>query len=201
MTRSLTTALKNRLIASPTTPCYLWTGTFNAVPLYLWSGYGDLSWDSKTWIGNGWLQGFAGGSEQTDVSAQEMVVTLAGVPQDILSLVLNANQGATGKFYIGALDTAGAIVVDPYLIFSGKLDVPKIKDDVENPVITISYESKFVDLDRPREFRYSSESQKIFYPGDRGFEYSSSAATWNGTWSNKKVDIRKKKPIAKAKRK
>lgn len=201
MTRALTTALKNRLLTSPTTPCYLWTGTFNGTPLYLWSGYGNLSWDSKTWLGNGWLQGFSGGSEQTDISAQEMVVTLAGVPQDIVSLVINANQGAAGKFYIGALDTAGAIVVDPYLVFTGKLDVPKIVDDVESPTITISYESKLLDLDRPREFRYNTESQKVFYPTDKGFEYTSIAARWDGTWSNKKVDIKKKKPAPKPKRK
>ncbi len=201
MTRALTTALKDRLIASPTTPCYLWSGVFNGIPLYLWSGYGNLSWSGQTWLGNGWLQGFSGGSEQSDLSAQEMLVTLAGVPQDIISLVLTANQGASGEFYIGALDTAGAIVVDPYLNFRGKLDVAKIKDDVDSPTVTISYESRLVDLDRPREFRYSTESQKIFYPTDRGFDYCSSAAQWDGTWANKKVEIKKKKPIAKPKRK
>lgn len=200
MSRNLTTDLKNRLTAATTTPCFLWRADFDSFTLRLWSGAGDLTWDSQTWLGNGWLQGFDGASEQVEVASTGASVKLAGVPQDIISLILNAKHGAPGKFYLGALDTDGDIIADPYLVFAGQLDVPTILDDPGSPEITITYESLLVDLDRSREFRYNTESQKTQYPSDRGFEYASSAALWTGTWSNKKVDVRKKKPVAKSKR-
>lgn len=200
--RSLTVPLKNRLLASPTRPVFLWEGQFASGYLRLWNEIGDLSFGGNTYLGNGWMTKVSGASETDDTSAQDMVVTLTGVPQDILSLVLNAPQGALGNFYLGALAENGALVADPYKIFSGKLDVPTISETASGPRVEISYESRLVDFDRPREFRYTTESQKIFYPTDRGFEYVRVAGKWDGFWgqSQKEADKRRKQREQKQKK-
>lgn len=194
MSRLLSGDLRIRLLDVSTSPVFLYYGVFSGTPVALWSGAGNLSWDSITWNGNGWLQGFDGGGEMDDLSAPSISVRLAGVPESIISLVLNASQGSEGRFYIGAMSASGTLVADPYLCFKGKLDVPTISARANDPQVTITYESRFLDLDRPREYRYTTESQKLFYPTDRGFEYVTAASKWAGFWGNKKNDAKKEKP-------
>ena len=71
----------------------------------------------------------------------------------------------------GAIDSSGALVVDPYTTFQGRLDVPEIVDGGDDCTIQISYESRLIDLERARERRYTHEDQQIDSPGDKGFEF------------------------------
>jgi hypothetical protein len=57
------------------------------------------------------------------------------------------------------------------MAFAGRLDVPTIMDGAERCEIQITYESRLIDLNRAREWRYTHESQQQISPGDRGFEY------------------------------
>jgi hypothetical protein len=152
----------------------------------LWTGLGDITFDSQNWLGNGWFTGLSGGDESDDISAQNITIELSGIPESILAIVLNAAQGAPGDFYVGALDDDGALIPDPYLIFSGKMDTATIKESADGAYIDITYETKLVDLDRPKDFRYNQESQKIFWPNDKGFEYVVAANKINLFWGNKK---------------
>lgn len=63
------------------------------------------------------------------------------------------------------------VIADPFLAFEGRLDVPDIIDDGETCTVTVSYESRLIDLERPRERRITHEDQQIDYPGDRFREY------------------------------
>jgi hypothetical protein len=44
-------------------------------------------------------------------------------------------------------------------------------DGAERCEIQITYESRLIDLNRAREWRYTHESQQQISPGDLGFEY------------------------------
>lgn len=66
------------------------------------------------------------------------------------------------------------MVSDPVLFFGGRLDVPEIVDGADTCTITISYESRLIDLTTPRELRFTHESQQILFPSDRAFEYVTS---------------------------
>lgn len=193
MTRALSVPLKNELQANPTRPIFLYEGQFSAGFLRLWTGLGDLTFDSQTYFGNGWLENISGGAEMDDGSAQELTVSLSGIPQDVVSTLLTAQQGLSGKVWIGAIDTTGALVNTPYLLFVGKLDVPTLDDSASSPKATISYESRLVDMDRAREFRFTTESQKIFYPLDKGFDYVRAAAKWDGFWGQTQRQVDKRR--------
>ncbi|HBN31649.1 MAG TPA: hypothetical protein DD416_10620, partial [Rhodobacteraceae bacterium] len=71
---------------------------------------------------------------------------------------------------------------DPVQAFSGRLDVPEIADDANTCTITISYESRLIDLNTARSWRYTHESQQSLYPGDRGFEYVTAIQDREITW-------------------
>lgn len=182
------------LTAQTVFPVLFFYTTFQSQAFRLWSGLGDITFDSVNWVGNGWLTGIKGGEEANDLSAQSITVELSGIPEQVIALILNANQGAPGDVYMGALSSAGALVASPYKIFSGKMDTATIKESADGSYVDITYETRLVDLDRAKEYRYSPEGQKIFYPFDRGFDYVVAANKINLFWGNKKkVNNRREK--------
>jgi hypothetical protein len=94
------------------------------------------------------------------------------VPLDLVQVAIDeARQGMPGRIWIGLMSEAGALIADPVQAFSGRLDVPEITEDADTCTITISYESRLIDLTVPRTWRYTHESQQVLYPGDLAFEY------------------------------
>lgn len=172
MSRDLTVAAQAALAAGNVQPIVLYEGEFSAGTLRLWTGLGTVSWNGQNWLGAGQLLGMSSIQETTEVRAAGVTVSLSGMPGTLISLVLaQARQGKAGRVYLGLLDSAGAIIADPYQAFVGRLDVPEIVDAGEVCTISISYESRLIDLERPRERRYTAEDQGIDYPLDRGFDY------------------------------
>lgn len=178
MARGLTAAMAAAIAAGTVRPVILYEGYFAVTgspspdTLRLWSGYGELSWDGKAWRGAGDLIAITPVSETTDITAQSFAVSLNGQNADLVSKAIEAcRQGLLGRVYVGFYDAAGALIVDPFLAFSGRLDVPDITMGGDQVTITVSYESRLIDLDRPRERRYTDEDQQADYAGDLGFEY------------------------------
>ena len=197
MARALTANFITEATAALNRPVLLFEAQFASNPIYLASANYDLSWNSKTWLGNGWLYGVSEITETSEVDSVAVDVMLAGIPPAILALVLqDAAQGKTGRVYYGFLNSSGAVIADPFLAFEGKLDVPVITESPDGAVVNITYETRLVDFDRAREYRYTKESQKIFYPSDKGFDFVPSLQDWNGFFGTTK----KEKPPKKKKK-
>ncbi len=172
MTRDLTAAMLAEVTAQLVRPCVLFEGEFEGGTVRLWSGYGEITWGGEVWTGAGHLLGVSAVEETTAVVANGVTVSLSGIPVEFRSAAIDgARQGKPGRIWIGSLDEAGALIADPYLLFAGRLDVPEIAFGGETFAITISYESRLIDLTVPREWRYTHESQQVLFPGDMGFEF------------------------------
>jgi hypothetical protein len=176
VSRDLTAGLLAEVTAASLRPVLFYEGEFGSggAPAYLrlWSGVGSISWNGNTWTGAGRLLGVSPIGETTDVVAKGATVSLSGMPSDLISTALgNARHGRKGRVWLGAMDGAGAVIADPFLSFEGLLDVPDIEDSGETCTISIAYESRLVELKRPRERRYTHEDQQIDYPGDLGFNF------------------------------
>ena len=164
-------------------PVLLYEGEFASGTIRFWSGLGNLVWDSKDWIGAGTIAGVSPIEESTDIRANGVRVSLQGIDAAIVSLVLQEiRHGRSGKLWFGLLTEDGQVIADPHQVFQGRLDVPEINDDGTTATVAISYESRLIDLERAREFRYTDESQQEEFLGDRGFEYVESLQDWNGVW-------------------
>lgn len=168
---SLTNDMVTEVTAATLRPILLFEGEFATGFLRLWTGYGDLAWDDKTWTGAGTLIGVAPVQQTSDIRAAGTTVELNGIPSEVISIALSeSRQGKEGTIWLGMLTEAGAVVEDPVILFRGKLDVPTIDDGGDTCRVAISYESRLIDLERPRERRYTPEDQAIDYPGDTGFD-------------------------------
>ena len=172
MARALTAALLAQITAALLRPVFFYEGEFATGTVRGWSGIGSITWDGETWTGAGDLIGFSPIDENSDIRAAGFTVSLNGQSASILALnMAQVRHGYPGKIWVGALDSAGAIVADPFLAFSGRADAPEIVDEGATATITLAYESRLIDLDKTRERRYTHEDQQIDYAGDQGFSF------------------------------
>jgi hypothetical protein len=172
MARNLTGAMATAAAAGTVRPAVFYEGEYTTGTLRLWSGVGSIEWNGQTWTGAGQMLGIAPIEELSDVRAAAFHVSLSGEASAILSANLGAaRNGLPGKVWLGFFDDAGALIADPFLAFQGRFDVPDIIDEGERATIQARYESRLIDLDRPRSRRYTDEDQKLDFPNDRGFEY------------------------------
>jgi hypothetical protein len=173
MERTIPAAITARLGDRVVYPVLLYEGTFFSagaeVLLNLWSGFGDLVYDGKTWIGGGNLLGVTPVEETTEMRAIGFTVSLNGQSSANISTALQSvRQGKPGKLWLALLDQAGA-VLDKQILKRGKLDVVVIEDSGADCRISVTYEDVLIDLERPRERKYTHEDQQLDYPGDKGF--------------------------------
>lgn len=186
MSRTLTTAVSSAVEASEVRPFYLFEAEFVSETLRLFSGGYDLTWNSETWLGNGWFKGLSNVKETGGVESSGVEVTLSGVPDTLISLVLgDSRQNLTGKLYLGFFDSSWSIIADPFLFFEGGLDVPKISDSNSDLDLILTYENHLVFLKRKRELRFTDQTQQALFPGDLGFQFVNSLAEWSGYWGKK----------------
>lgn len=183
MARNLTAGTLAELAKSTVKPVIFVEAEFVSGIINVWSGVGQISWDGKSWTGLGRFGGVSAVPESTEVEAQGIVLSLSGIPSDLISKALNdVRPNKPVKIWFGFLNASDAVIADPYLSFSGTMDTPEIDEGGETSTIRIHAESRLVDFNRPRERRWTHEDQQIDYPGDKGFEYVASLQDWNGVW-------------------
>jgi hypothetical protein len=90
------------------------------------------------------------------------------------------------RIWKGFLDANLAVVVDPILIFEGRMDSPVIDENPDNGscIVSVSATNAWVDFERKSGRHTNHEEQQIFFPGDRGFEFVSEL-TKEITWGRK----------------
>lgn len=184
MARDLTTALGNALLADRVQPIILVKINTSGGDVRVWSGIGDITYSSETYTGVGNFGGISEVEENTDLGAAGISFSLSGIPSEMVAIALDqiqSNRPAT--VWLGALDlSTGALIADPYQLFSGFTDVPSIDEGPENSIISLTAENKLIDLDRARTRRYTSEDQQIDDPTDLGFDFVPSLQDAQITW-------------------
>lgn len=182
--RGLTAANAAALAAQPIRPALLFEGEFESGTLYLWSGVGDLVWDGHTWQGAGGLLKVSSVSEGDDIASRGITVSLTASTSIVSVALGSARQGKPGRLYLGLFDAAGSLVDSPFLLFSGRLDVPEIARGADRCTVSITYEDELVDLLRPRIRRYTYEDQRLTDPTDGFFRHITALQDVSIVWGS-----------------
>ena len=177
MSRDLATDMLAAIQAGTLRPVLFYEGQFrNTVTLAveymrLWTGYGSISWDSHTWTGTD-LLAIEGIEETTQQRSVGFRIGLNGISSTVLTVALDADKSRNlpGTVWLGALDSTGAVIADPYLARTGFLSKVSWSDNGERCNISAEYEDENVALLVPFDRRYTPEDQAIDNPGDRGFD-------------------------------
>lgn len=176
MSRALSSAMQAVSTADVVRPIFLVRMVFDSgeTPneLNLWSGVGDLTYDSETYTGVGDLLGISPVTETSDMQASGINVTLTGVKSSLVVIAKDHEyQGRPLTVLLGAFDASGDLVADPTVIFAGFMDTMTIAESGETSTISIACENKLIAFERAKVRRYTAEDQKIDHPTDKGFEF------------------------------
>jgi hypothetical protein len=183
MSRSLTSGTLAQATAKSSFPIVLVQITFKDGIQYAWTGIGNLVWSGNTYTGVGQLGKIGPITEDTAVQAQGLQLELTGVPQTLLNEALGqCQQGNAVNVYFGFLDASGNVIADPYLAFSGRMDVPTIDEGAETATITLTAENRLIDLQRVRQRNFTQQDQILDYPTDAGFTFVPLLQQLNLVW-------------------
>lgn len=167
MSRAIPSGLLVALAQPNVEPFYAIECLFDDDPLRLWTGYGDRVIGGQTYTGGGSLLTIGGLEEIADLSAKKADITLSGIASSLITAVFaTPYQGRKVRILFGVRDVSDYIEV-----FTGFADQMTIRDSGETSDITLSVESKLVDLERPRVRRYTQESHASRYPTDTFFSF------------------------------
>jgi hypothetical protein len=163
----------------------------------------NVVWNGNTYVGNSWLLPLDGVEETTDTGNLGFQLSLSSVDVTTLSVILNnPNRGEPATLWIAALSDAAtpAIVGAPVLIYKGLIDSCEIEDKLEEPSVVINLENDLAKFDTSQNFRFTTESQSVLFPGDLGFQYVPQLETWSGFWgkSERPSWLKKKKQTKKS---
>ncbi len=192
----LTRGINSTTAASHSDNATVTGNTILSEPLYFWTGLGDTTIDGITYIGTGNLMQISNIQETAEIQAAGATLTLSGIPADMLSLALSVPyQGRIGKIKFGLIDadnnllqleTAFNMLLESGIdiglenpeqsnvlvdMFVGYMDQMNIDESPDTATISLSLESKLLDLDKPVIRRYNNESQKALFPNDKAFEF------------------------------
>lgn len=144
---------------------------------------GDITFGGDTYTGAGRLGGVGVMEENSDLSRTPMSLTLTGIPNDMVSVLLNEQyQGRLATVFLGYLDlTTRTLVADPTIVYQGNMDTADIQTD-QNATITLSVESRFAMWDNPTVRRYNNSDQQSRYPGDTGLQFIEQTADKSIWW-------------------
>tara|TARA_B100000963_G_scaffold137118_2_gene119349 strand:- start:15887 stop:16495 length:609 start_codon:yes stop_codon:yes gene_type:complete len=154
MSRSIHSNIVSALANPEIEPFYAVKLSFSTGTLYLWTGYGNKTINSETYLGSGNLLSIDGLEEASDLSATGTDIVLNGIDSTILTYALTEEyQGREVNIYWGVSDVSEVVEV-----FSGYMDQMTIVDKGDTSTIKLSVESKLIILERPNIRRYTEGS-------------------------------------------
>lgn len=186
MTRTIISSILNALDDAEVSPFYAVELFFDTDTVRVWTGYGDItvtSGSGQTYNGIGDLLSISDVQESQDISAKGINLTLSGIPSNLLVHALNTPyQGRLCNIHFGFINWSSPANQNAMLAFTGYMDTMNIDEGPETSTIVTSVESRLIDLERPRNRRYTSENQKQRHSGDLAFDFVESLQNQRLQW-------------------
>lgn len=173
--RGASSAALAEIAKSANEPVHLFELYLDGQTVRLTDAYRTISWNANDYIAAGQLIGFDGLEESTRVEVTQARVSLSGVLQDNIALVMSNNYIDRRLVIYKAFLSGAGVVIDPIAIFDGRCDAPTIDEDPDSGkcTVTIAASQHWVDFERIPGRHTNDAEQQIHYPGDKGFQFVS----------------------------
>jgi len=175
MTKSLGTGQSAKFDDDVLFPTFLMDFIFDSPnELYLWTGFGDMIYNSRTYYGVGNVIQISDIVESAEIAAKGVTLTLDGVSTDITAIALQEPyQGRICTIRMALMDgpdehPANGTATE---VFSGYMDTMAISENGNTATVEMTLENKLVDLERPRVSRFTHAYQQSVYPDDMGLVF------------------------------
>lgn len=159
-----------------------------ASPIRVWSGYGPLTFDGRTFdpVGDRGLVQVAGGA--LGAAAQAITLTLSGIEPDVLAL-LDASEvsGAPCILWRLIFDSSGTTLLGYNIWARGRLDTLTVDEEIGGTsTITASLETPARGLGRRGARQRSDADQRLIDAADGFFKNTAFAAKKTLYWGGRK---------------
>jgi len=143
---------------------------------YYTDHYKDIVFDGDTYISSSLFLGASEINESSEIGVNNLILKFSGADQSIISLFLNNDyMDKTAWVYRAFLDENQAIINNPFLLFDGRIENFNIDEDETSSVVSISIASHWADFEKQKGRKTNTNSQKLHFPNDVGFDFSSQA--------------------------
>jgi hypothetical protein len=150
-------------------PWYAVNLDFDGGPLRLWTGYGSRTIEGRTYLGVGTIMSISGLEEVADLSARQVTVEFNGIDGGVVALALQEPyQRRRARILFGVAGQSDAIE-----IWAGQINTISTLHDGQRAQVTVTLESRLVELERAKTRLYTDESHQAYAPGDSFFSYVS----------------------------
>ena len=194
--RGATTAFKDEIVKDSITPFNLVKIDLDGDITRMTDRVSKVTFDDGTgsadWLPTGHLLGISPIIEGLGAQINRLTLTIAGPDQTYFAIFLNNDYiDRPVDIWKGFLDSAGALIVDPILVFKGRIDKPIITEDPEagTSQLTLSLANHWVDFERRTGRHTNDAEQQTWFPGDRGFEFVQEFVNRTITWGSHHVKI------------
>jgi len=176
MPRGLTSAVKTELATGNIDPVLL-IELGLASPVYLTNASfnitSNVSGLSKTYVSGGHLKAITGVSETNTPTRNTLAISLSGVDQTYIALILNENIINDNVYiYRGYLDSSQSLIADPFLLFFGTINDYKITDNTTTANVLLTVTSHWGNFSKTSGRTTTDNSQQRFFSNDKGMEFS-----------------------------
>lgn len=142
---------------------------FDSDDILVWTGIDDLTINSETYTGAGTLLSISDMEDTLDMKATGLSVALSGMDPDVLDAALTENyQNRDISVFMGFLMGGSNEVAGVLKVFAGRMVSLEIEDTIDGATVNVTCENRLIDLERPSNLRYTSESQQFIDSSDTG---------------------------------
>lgn len=189
MARGLGSSFKAALASGYIKPCFLLDIELsNGTYLRYTTWDRDISYSANTYSANGYFKS-PGQIQQGLDGADGMTIDLVGEPSVMIATLLTSlGRRRLGILRLALLDSSNSVIDTP-IRFDGYLETVSLHDTPEEAMVTLNYKSELSRIHSPVPDRMNHESQQIYYPGDKGFEYLDRLKDLRVIWGRAKVRV------------
>jgi hypothetical protein len=149
-----------------------------------WTGIGKLNWNGYSWTGSGALGTITPIKHTSDLVIQEINFSMSGIDPLTASQLDDNVRNLSGKAWLACMGPGNSVIPDPYQIVDSQLDYQSLSAADDGTVsISITARTGFYTLDRAIDETWTTEQQKIDYPGDSGLDLISGLQNQDIQWT------------------
>lgn len=151
-------------------------------PVFVHSGYGEITYDSNVYIGVGHLGSIDQARESEALGPSPITLNLSGIPTTYIAEALDSgNLYDTVTIYQGYRQDDGTLYDTPWLLWRGWYEYGAVRVG-EDGAVSITCQHDLSQLDEKDGGRYSDEDQQSAYTGDVGLEFASDSGSVTLLW-------------------
>lgn len=181
MTRSIPTVLQGKLAEKSVFVADLFEFHFDT-PLYFTTANINLSFDSdtapesgtNTYLAQGLFLNYRDIVENSDLRVGTLDLSFTAVDPTMIAVLIN-NDFIDKRvvLYRAILNNDYSFTSqDVFMIFDGRISGWTLREDDRTATVTLSVASFFADFNRTNGRRTNPASQELYFPGDRGMDFS-----------------------------